>query len=393
MKLLLAQSSVYVPTFGGANKSNRLLMEALAERGHECRAVAPLGGVQSDYSRDAVRAAVVASGGRVLPAGADGDRFDYGGVCVQTVANPARLLASLEREVVSFRPDWVLVSSEDPGQAILTRALRVADGCVVYLARTTLALPCGGAAAVPSVRQTQLLRSVAGIVAVSEYVRSYLRTHAGVDSAVLPISLHQPGPAVPAAEREWVTMINPCAVKGAAIFLTLARAFREVRFAAVPTWGTTAADRRELSACANVTIVAAEEDVDRIYARTRVLLVPSLWAEAKARVILEAMLRSIPVMASDVGGNPEAMLGLDYLLPVTPIFSYGDGVDERMMPVAHVPPQDIEPWAAALAELLGDTERYDALSRAAFERAHQYVARQTVEPFERFLTELTPCRA
>src|SRR5664280_547279 len=40
MRILLAQNSLYYPAHGGGDKSNRLLVEALAARGHECRVVA-----------------------------------------------------------------------------------------------------------------------------------------------------------------------------------------------------------------------------------------------------------------------------------------------------------------------------------------------------------------
>src|SRR5260370_33757333 len=40
MRVLLAQNSLYYPSHGGGDKSNRLLMEALAARGHACSAVA-----------------------------------------------------------------------------------------------------------------------------------------------------------------------------------------------------------------------------------------------------------------------------------------------------------------------------------------------------------------
>jgi hypothetical protein len=42
MKILLAQNSLYYPSHGGGDKSNRLLMEALARKGHVCRVVARL---------------------------------------------------------------------------------------------------------------------------------------------------------------------------------------------------------------------------------------------------------------------------------------------------------------------------------------------------------------
>ena len=40
MRILLAHNSLYYPSFGGGDKSNRLLMEALAARGHQIRVVA-----------------------------------------------------------------------------------------------------------------------------------------------------------------------------------------------------------------------------------------------------------------------------------------------------------------------------------------------------------------
>ena len=36
MRILLAQNSLYYPAHGGGDKSNRLLLEALAARGHVC---------------------------------------------------------------------------------------------------------------------------------------------------------------------------------------------------------------------------------------------------------------------------------------------------------------------------------------------------------------------
>src|SRR5688500_19856001 len=40
MRILLAHNSLYYPSYGGGDKSNRLLMEALAARGHEVLVVA-----------------------------------------------------------------------------------------------------------------------------------------------------------------------------------------------------------------------------------------------------------------------------------------------------------------------------------------------------------------
>ncbi|MCP5110430.1 MAG: hypothetical protein GY953_06305, partial [bacterium] len=40
MRILLAHNSMYYPAHGGGDKSNRLLLEALGQRGHSCRVVA-----------------------------------------------------------------------------------------------------------------------------------------------------------------------------------------------------------------------------------------------------------------------------------------------------------------------------------------------------------------
>src|ERR1022692_1504215 len=62
MRILLAQNALYYPAFGGGDRSNRLLLEALAERGHECRVVARIArfgaGGHAQYLRELAARAV-----------------------------------------------------------------------------------------------------------------------------------------------------------------------------------------------------------------------------------------------------------------------------------------------------------------------------------------------
>ncbi|HXA52092.1 MAG TPA: thioesterase domain-containing protein, partial [Candidatus Acidoferrum sp.] len=287
-----------------------------------------------------------------------------------------------------FQPDIIIASTDDPAQLLLDVALR-SGVRVVYLARATLAVPFGPDCAFPSEAKTARIRACDAVVGVSQYVADYIRKYADIPAVHVPISLMEPEdwPDLGRFENDFVTMVNPCAVKGIAIFLALADAFPETRFAAVPTWGTNAADRAELERRPNVTLLPPVDDINLLLARTRALLVPSLWAEARSRIVLEAMLRGVPVMGADVGGIPEAMMGVPYLLPVSPISKYDTRLDEQMVPVAEVPPQNIAPWKEALARLLGDRTHWEEIARASRKAALAYASDLHARHFEGVLRQ------
>jgi surfactin synthase thioesterase subunit/glycosyltransferase involved in cell wall biosynthesis len=387
MRILLAQNSLYYPAHGGGDKSNRLLMEALAARGHTCLAVGRISrfgpAEHAQYLRDlAARAVspVACERGVVV--------FHLAGVEAHVVTNHPNLRAYFSAQITGFVPDIVLTSTDDPAQLLLEASLR-ANVPTVYLARATLALPFGPDCAFPSEGKTGTLRQTGAIVGVSQYVADYIRKWSGIPAVHVPISLLDPPPYPDLGrfENEFITLVNPCAVKGISIFLDLADRMPGVRFLAVPTWGTNQADRAALAMRNNVTVIDPVDNVDDILRRTRVLLVPSLWAEARSRIVVEAMLRGVPVLAGNIGGIREAKLGVDYLLPVRPIEKYQPRLDEQMVPVAYVPPQDIGPWQAALNRLLSDRAHYQELSRAGRQAALAYAADLNVGPFEALLEQ------
>ena len=387
MRILLAQNSRYYPAHGGGDKSNRLLMEALAARGHVCRVVARIskfGAAEHD-----VFLSELAERNVTVKSAADGGVvFHRGGVEVHTVTNSPSLRKYFNGQIDAFRPNVILASTDDPAQLLLEPAIQ-SLARVAFLARATLALPFGPDCAFPSAAKTDMLRRADAIVGVSEYVADYIRRNSGLEAVHIPISLLDPGPYEPLGrfENEFVTMVNPCAVKGISIFLSLAERMPMVPFAAVPMWGTTDADRRALAQYANISLLPPVDQIAKLLARTRVLLVPSLWAEARSRIVVEAMLHGVPVIASNVGGIPEAKLGIDYLLPVTPIAKYQEQVDEQMVPVAQVPEQDVGPWYVALHRLLSDRAHYEQLALDSRAAALRYGASLTVLPFEQLLDE------
>jgi amino acid adenylation domain-containing protein/non-ribosomal peptide synthase protein (TIGR01720 family) len=225
---------------------------------------------------------------------------------------------------------------------------------------------------------------------VSKFVSSHLKEWGKLESTpvYLPLYGEPPFPRLGRWDSGLVTIVNPCAVKGISIFLEVARRMPDVAFGAVPTWGTSDEERRALERTPNVRVLQASRDFDRILEQTRVLLVPSLWREAFGMVVVEAMLRGIPVLTSDAGGLPEAGLGVATVLPVRTIDRYGDELDASYLPVPIVPEQDAAPWCEALRGLLADGAIYERRAQEAWDASHRFLAGLSIEPLEKVLAEL-----
>jgi hypothetical protein len=149
--------------------------------------------------------------------------------------------------------------------------------------------------------------------------------------------------------------------------------------------------------------------LDDILEEAWVMLCPSLWLEAFGMVVVDGLARGIPVLASSVGGLPEAKLGTGYLLPVQPIHfratsaqtvSCGGCRRGHSEPAATTSPlcedaggkgsereahsapkwadrvlpgQAIEPWVSALRRVL-QVDAYREESESSRSRAVQYVS-------------------
>jgi len=93
----------------------------------------------------------------------------------------------------------------------------------------------------------------------------------------------------------------------------------------------------------------SQPDLFALYSMADVVVVPSSWAEPFSRVLLEAMRMGRPVVATRVGGTPEAV---------------EDGVTGLL-----VPRDDPDALAKATAELLLDLGRRERMGAAARRRA------------------------
>lgn len=107
--------------------------------------------------------------------------------------------------------------------------------------------------------------------------------------------------AVDRPDANDITLINLTENKGAKLFYDLARAMRSHSFLAVKG----GYDQQMIDSGANLTVIENQSDVRPVYARTRILLVPSL-IETYGRVAVEAMASGIPVIANETAGLREA---------------------------------------------------------------------------------------
>ena len=389
LRILLAHNSLYYPSAGGGDKSNRLLMEALATRGHHVRVVTR---VESFGDADHERYLNALSTRGITPTvNPDDVTFSLKNVDIRTLTRSPLWRPYFQRQIDNFDPDLIITSTDDPAQLLFDLAVRAPRARVVYLIRATIAVPFGPDSSGVHAERTQLLQQADGVVGVSHYVANYARRHGDLHQAIhVPISLLEPGPAplLGRFDNPYVLMVNPCAVKGISILLGLADAMPEVTFGAVPSWGTTHDDLAELEKRANIAILPRTDNIDDLLAQSRATLVPSVWAEARSRMVLESLSRGVPVLGADVGGLHEAMLGVPHLLPVNPVVTYQGAVDEHMVPIADVPPQNLAPWIDALRRLTTDRPYWDKLSTLSREKALRYMEHLNVLPFEAYVESL-----
>ena len=296
------------------------------------------------------------------------------GVKVYAIPREMNFEKSLYYVISQFTPDCVLIG-EDPTYLSLAVANEMNVKRIVVLALSQATLPFGPEAFYPDPILTNLFKPPVEIVTMSNYVSEYIQRWGQLNTVRLPkfLQKHRHADHLGHYDNSFIMFINASKIKGLPIFVQLAQHFPSEKFAAVRGWATTSSDVSELKQRKNVTVLEPREDVDEIFSQTRLLLVPSLWGEAFGMVAFEAMIRGIPVLASNIGGLPEAKLNVDYLLPVNPISGYGKNLDDRLLPDPIIPKQNMKPWCEKLRGLLQDREHYEQLSIESRSAAFKYL--------------------
>jgi glycosyltransferase involved in cell wall biosynthesis len=193
-----------------------------------------------------------------------------------------------------------------------------------------------------------------GYVANSRFTAEAAKTEFGLEAdAIPPLIIHER--YLTKVRGDEVLFVNPVPEKGVEVALAIAAACPHRQFRFVESWPMGVSQRsalkQKLRALGNVELQPATQDMRPLYARARILIVPSRWKEAWGRIVTEAQLNGIPVLATRVGGLPE---------------SVGDGGELFEADAT------IDQWARAVERYFLDAEHHAQMSRRAGARARAF---------------------
>lgn len=143
------------------------------------------------------------------------------------------------------------------------------------------------------------------VVANSKYMARLCKKFYGVDAYVITpnvdVSLILSSATFLNGARNKIAFVGDGLVKGELIFKKLANHFQEEKFV-IFSRSTSIVTIKE-----NIEYRPWVSDQSEIFGMTKLLIIPSQWREAYSRLAREAYLLKVPILASNVGGIPEAL--------------------------------------------------------------------------------------
>lgn len=151
--------------------------------------------------------------------------------------------------------------------------------------------------------------SCACVIFNSQFTKNYLKNHVKCPYFVCYPPIEIKDYLIKKNIHKFITMINPVKWKGGVILEQIAKRLPQRNFLAVVGWRHPNLEGINLERCSNIKLIERQDDMKRIYNKTNILLVPSIWREPFPRVVLEAGLNGIPTIASVRGGLRETVGG------------------------------------------------------------------------------------
>jgi len=214
-------------------------------------------------------------------------------------------------------------------------------------------------------------------VANSNFTAEKYRKAYGVNPSVIYPFISQDKYRTESSKQN-VTFVNPVPEKGRDIALEIARLCPDIPFTFIEGWPLTAEQRQvlmqKLSTLSNVTLLASEKDMRKVYGKCKILLTPSIWEEAYGMVVTEAQISGIPVVASKRGGLPEAV---------------GPGG------ITLDPDSPIDDWVKAIRKLWSEDQYYVELSIAArdYSQRPELIPANQIDAYEKIFMSVSGARS
>src|SRR5689334_3925281 len=267
-RILFAADDAYLPdAYGGCGVNTHALCRLLQARGASVAVLAKLRRRGPADVRPLLQRAVAGDRGA--------SRDEVLGYPVFRARTPTAVLERLCRELC---PDVVIVQSCGQLVPLAWRCLWLGIPAFIYLHNTELDHLGGDCFADPGFRYA----------AISAFVGDRLRQRWDLPSDVV-LPLVQPGDYRVTSTREVVTFVNPRPHKGVEIAWTLAGRRPDIAFEFVESWPLERPERQRLldrlRRHPNVLFVPASADMRSVYARSRLVLVPSQCDEAWGRIV------------------------------------------------------------------------------------------------------------
>jgi glycosyltransferase involved in cell wall biosynthesis len=163
---------------------------------------------------------------------------------------------------------------------------------------------------------------------------------------------------------KYILFVRPEFHKGANIFLKIAKKMKNEKFLVV---GKTSHDiLQRISKIKNITYFDWINDMKKIYSKTKLVVMPSIWPEAFGRVPIEAGINGIPTVASNKGGLSE---------------SVGDGG----ILINYV--YNIDKWVEIIRNITKDKDVYNNLSKKAILQAKKFDFKYTLRDFKNIVKD------
>ncbi len=162
-----------------------------------------------------------------------------------------------------------------------------------------------------------LLQRADLIISNSNYMRDELLRKRHLESVNIPplIEADEPsGQSVPSS-RAFITLVGLDPWKGGELALKLAGAMPHRQFLFVTGNRASSELLAQAARLDNIELAGWTNDMSEHYRRTRLIIMPSHWAEPFGRVAVEAGRYQIPTIATATGGLPEAVGAGGILLP------------------------------------------------------------------------------